>query len=195
MNINDVEKWIKTARDDNGGIISLEDAMEVLSKTNHLGHIKKVLRNIKDNCVTPDKIAPYREFILSCVDSREMSGEALKMLQEMATLCGCEKELEEADGKLKIYGKFDCDNTAIVKSIKEFKALEGKNLKVYFDADKVDFESCDLSKVKDIKFREGAVVDLSGVKNIYGENIRIEYGSIINTGKLFGSVNLHRKSL
>ena len=76
MGLSDIEKWIKTARDDNGGIISPEFAMEILSKTNHLGHIKKVLRNIKDNCVTPEKIAPYREFILSCVDGREMSPNA-----------------------------------------------------------------------------------------------------------------------
>ena len=166
MNINDVEKWIKTARDANGGVISPEDAMEVLSKTNHLGHIKKVLRNIKDNCVTPEKIAPYREFILSCVDSREMSGEALKMLQEMAKLCGCEDELESSNNKPKFYGKFDCNNTLVVKSKEEFEALRGENLKVYFDADYVNLGCCDLSGVKELKFREGAEVNLSGAKNL-----------------------------
>ena len=34
MGLNDIEKWIKTARDANGGVISPEFAMEVLSKTN-----------------------------------------------------------------------------------------------------------------------------------------------------------------
>ena len=166
MNINDVEKWIKTARDANGGVISPEDAMEVLSKTNHLGHIKKVLRNIYKNCTTPEKMAPYREFILSCVDEREMSADALKMLQEMATLCGCEDEFKVANGKLKIYGKFDCDNVVIVKSKEEFEALEGENLTVYFDADEVDLLWRDLSKVKALKFREGAEVNLGRAENL-----------------------------
>ena len=56
-------------------------------------------------------------------------------------------------------------------------------------------ELYDITKVIRITDHKETDTDLSGVKNIYGENIRIEYGSIINTGKLFGSVNLHRKSL
>ena len=123
MGLNDIEKWIKTARDNNGGVISPEFAMEILSKTNHLGHIKKVLANIKKNCTTKEEIEPYREFILSCVDGREMSPQALGMLSELASLCGCEDEFKVANGKLKIYGKFDCDNVVIVKSIEEFKGI------------------------------------------------------------------------
>ena len=46
-NIFEVDKWINTTRDANGGIISPEFAMEILSKTNHLGHIKKVLKAVK----------------------------------------------------------------------------------------------------------------------------------------------------
>ena len=169
MGLNDIEKWIKTARDNNGGVISPEFAMEILGKTNHLGHIKKVLRNIKDKCTTPEKISPYKEFILSCVDGREMSGEAMDMLQEMAGLCGCsEDEFKEANDKPKFYGKFDCNNidVKIVKSIEEFKALRGENLKVYFYADEVYLRSCNLSKVKALKFKEGAVVYLSKSKNL-----------------------------
>ena len=165
MNINDVEKWIKTARDANGGVISPEDAMEVLSKTNHLGHIKKVLRNIYKNCTTPEKMAPYKEFILSCVDRREMSGEAMDILREMAKLCCCEDELETINKKPKLYNKTDC-KLITVKSKEEFEALRGENLKVYFDADKVDLSECDLSKVKVFNFREVAVVNLVGAKNL-----------------------------
>ena len=166
MGLNDIEKWIKTARDDNGGIISPEFAMEILSKTNHLGHIKKVLRNIKDKCTTPEEMAPYREFILSCVDGREMSGEAMDMLQEMAGLCGCsEDEFKEANDKPKFYDKTD-SRGIIVKSIDELEALEGENLTVYFDADEVNLLWYDLSKVKAFKFREGAVVNLVGAKNL-----------------------------
>ena len=168
MGLSDIEKWIKIARDDNGGVISPEFAMEILGKTNHLGHIKKVLANIKKNCTTKEEIEPYREFILSCVDGREMSADALKMLHEMATLCGCEKEFKEAKDKPKFYGKFDCNNidVKVVKSKEELEALEGEDLVVYFDADRVNLFWYDLSKVKALKFREGAVVDLVGAKNL-----------------------------
>jgi hypothetical protein len=168
MNIHNVEKWIRTARDDNGGLISPEFAMEILGKTNHLGHIKKVLANIKKNCTTKEEIEPYREFILSCVDGREMSADALKMLLEMATLCGCEDEFKVANGKLKIYGKFDCNETdvKVVKSKEEFDALEGENLKVFFDADKADLSFCNLREIKELKFKEGAIVNLRGAENL-----------------------------
>ncbi len=166
MDINDIERWIKTARDDNGGVISPEFAMKILGKTNHLGHIKKVLKNIKSKCATPEKMAPYKDFILSCVDGREMSEQAMDMLQEMAKLCGCEDELETINKKPKFYDKTDCNNTIIVKSKEEFEALRGENLKVYFDADKVYLQECDLSKIGSIKFREGAVVDLSWAQNL-----------------------------
>ena len=164
-NIFEVDVWINTTRDANGGIISPEFAMDILSKTNHFGHIKKVLKNIKEKCDTPEKMAPYREFILSCVDRREMSGEAYQTLREMAKLCGCEDELETINKKPKLYNKTDC-KLITVKSKEEFEALRGENLKVYFDADKVDLRKCDLSKVKVLKFREGAEVDLSLAENL-----------------------------
>ena len=160
MGLSDIEKWIKIARDDNGGVISPESAMEVLSKTNHLGHIKKVLRNIKDKCTTPEEMVPYREFILSCVDSREMSGEAYQTLREMAKLCGCEDELETINKKPKLYNKTDC-NFIVIKSKKEFYDIEDKNLRVFYDADNVDLSSCWLMGVKSLKFRKGVKVDLS----------------------------------
>ena len=45
-----VEEWINTNRDANGGVISPEFAMEILTKTNHFAHIKKVISLIKKNC-------------------------------------------------------------------------------------------------------------------------------------------------
>ena len=181
MNIFEVDKWIKTTRDADGGVISPEFAMEILGKTNFLGHIKKVLKNIKDNCTTTEELMPYKEFILSCVDEREMSGEAMASLQEMATLCGCEDEFKVANGKLKIYGKFDCDNVVIVKSKEEFEALEGENLTVYFDADEVDLLWRDLSKVKALKFREGAEVNLGRAENL-PKDLDVSMCSKVNLG-------------
>ena len=160
----EIEGLIQRTRND--GKITPEFAMEILSLTNHRSNIKKLVKAIKDKCTTKEEILPYKDFIVSCVDSREVSEEALADLQEMATLCGCEKEFEEANGKPKLYGKFDCNNTIIVKSKEELEALEGENLKVYFDAGKVVLESCDLSKVKALKFREGAEVNLKRAKNL-----------------------------
>jgi hypothetical protein len=169
MDINDIERWIKTARDANCGEISPESAMEVLSKTNHLGHIKKVLRNIKDKCITPEEIAPYKEFILSCVDGREMSGEALKMLQSMADLCDCRKNLDDINKeKEKIYNKYDFEKVVVVKSIEEFKSLKGENLKVYFSLNRdrsITFNSCDFAKVKSFRFNDNTMVEFEKCYN------------------------------
>jgi hypothetical protein len=150
----------------NNGEITPAFAMEILSLTNFRSNIKKLVRAIKDKNKTKEEILPYKKFIVSCVDSREISEEALADLQEMATLCGCEKEFEVANGKPKFYGKFDCNNTLIVKSKEEFEALEGEDLKVYFDADEVVLSNSDyFSKVKGIKIKDGAGVELRWVKN------------------------------
>ena len=196
MDINAVEKWIKTARDANGGVISPEFAMEILGKTNHLGHIKKVLRNIKQKCTTPEKMAPYKEFILSCVDGREMSGEAMDMLKEMAGLCGCEDELETINKKDKIFGVYDCDKAVIVVCTNEDFEEDISNYKM------ARFEYGDKhSSLYDIRIREGAKlpkvcdfssqtgstdghyislsnnVDLANVdKLIFGKDDKVEFG-------------------
>ena len=158
-----IEGMIQRTR--NNGEITPEFAMEILSLTNHRSNIKKLVSSIKDKCVTKKDILPYKEFVLSCVDRREVEGEAFDNLREMAKVCDCEKEFDKANKKQKLYNKFDCE-VVTIKSIEEFKRLRGENLTVYFDADKVDFKSCDLSKVKDIKFREGAEVYLGHATNL-----------------------------
>ena len=162
MGLSDIEKWIKTARDDNGGIISPEFAMEILGKTNHLGHIKKVLANIKEKCDTLEKIAPYREFILSCVDGREMSADALKILQDMADMCGCRYELDELNNKKnKRYDVYDFEKVRFIRSKEELEkvSLKEDNLVISYNlpnicTDEAWLASCDFSKVKKIKFKE-----------------------------------------
>ena len=175
-------------------------AMDILSKTNHRSNIKTLVKAIKDKCANKEDILPYREFILSCVDAREVSGETLVCLQDMADLCGCDKEFEEANGKPKFYGKFDCNNTVIVKSEKELKALKGENLKVLFDAEYVVLRSCILDYVKDLRFKNDAYISFGFVKglpenldfsqcnevNFYRvefdrvKNLRFKEGSIVN---------------
>ena len=73
-----VEEWINHTRDANGGVISPEFAMEILTKTNHFAHIKKTINYIKKSCtdekgeLVTDKVLAYKDFILSAVDEREM---------------------------------------------------------------------------------------------------------------------------
>ena len=162
MNVPQVLDWINRTKNANNNVISPEFAMEILGKTNFYGHIKTVLKNIKDRCKTKEDVEPYKEFILSCVDRREVSPQAMEDLVAMAKLCGCEKEFDEADGKTKIYEVKDCENAdvKIVKSIEEFEALEGNDLRIFFDADEVDLSYYNLKGLK-IKFKEGADVYLS----------------------------------
>ncbi len=162
----EIEGLIQRTRND--GAITPKFAMEILSLTNHRSNIKKLVRAIKDKCTAKEEILPYKDFIVSCVEEREVSEEALANLCEMATLCGCDKEFEEANGKPKFYGKFDCNNIDIkvVGSEEEFDALEGENLIIYFDAYVVKLLERDLSKVKAFKFKEGAKVDLYEARNL-----------------------------
>ena len=159
--------WINRTKNANNNVISPEFAMEILGKTNFFGHIKTVLKNIKENCKTREDVLPYKEFILSCVDRREMSPDAMKDLQELVKLCGCREEFDKTNDKVKIYKVKDCENAdvKIVKSIEEFDALEGEDLRVFFDADVVNLSDYNLKGLK-IKFKEGARVDLGYAKNL-----------------------------
>ena len=168
MNVPQVLDWINRTKKDNGNVISPEFAMKILGKTNFYGHIKVVLKNIKENCKTREDIEPYREFILSAVDRREVSPQAMAVLQELAETGGFKDEFDKTNDKVKIYEVKDCENAdvKIIKSKKEFEALGGENLRIFFDADEVDLKDCDLEGVEKITFREGAEVDLSFAENL-----------------------------
>ena len=64
-----VEEWINPYRDDNGGVISPEFAMEILGKTNYFAHIKKVINNIKKACLdengklVADEVLAYKDVV------------------------------------------------------------------------------------------------------------------------------------
>ena len=160
MNVFQVDEWIKRTRDANNGIISPDFAMDILSKINHFANVKKVLKTIKDGCKTKEELLPYREFVLSCVDGREMSDSALNELRAMADVCDVREEFEELNNKPKLYNKTDADGVTI-KSKEDLKLLKGSDLKVYVDIHEVFFGFCDLSKIKALKFRENSKVDLS----------------------------------
>ena len=207
MGIAAVDAWIKSTRNNNKDVISPDFAKEVLSKTNHRGHIKTVIKNIKDRCKTAEDLAPYKEFILSCVDERKMSDHALRDLREMAKICGCEEEFDEVNNKPKFYNETDCGGVTVTSNEDLARAVVDDGvLKIYFYSDeaelrwmnlssleirfkdnaKVDLESAELPKnldvsmcsevnlsgckidvIENLRYREGAKVDLSLVKDLY----------------------------
>ena len=168
MNAQKVDEWIKLTRRANGDVLSPEFALEILSKTNHIANIKTVLKNIKAQCVdeskklVPEKVAPFREFILSCVDGREQSEMTMADLRELAGLCGCKEELEKLNKKEKVYSKTDCDNTIIVinkfEDLKEH--LSENNLSVLVDADEFNVEAEYMGNISKLKFKKPTKVEM-----------------------------------
>ena len=77
-----IENWINETRDANGGVISPEFAMEILSKTNFYGHIKLIVNSIEKLPVEEQK--KYKDFVLAAIDEREQKGDALKGLRALA---------------------------------------------------------------------------------------------------------------
>ena len=155
---------IKNAR--NNGEITPEFAMDILAQTNHRTNIKTLVKAIKDKCANKEDILPYREFILSSVDGREVEGGAFDNLREMAKLCECEEEFDKANNKPKFYEKFDYANLVCVTNKRQYEELEGEGLRVFWDVlNQVSLKNCDLSKVKKLKFNARNIV-LTYVKNL-----------------------------
>ena len=95
-----------------------------------------------------------------------MSPQAMAVLQELAETGGFKDEFDEVKDKPKCYFKDDCYKVIVVKSEEEFDALEGNDLRVFYIADEVELFGRNLDKVKKIRFKEGAEVDLSCAENL-----------------------------
>jgi uncharacterized protein YjbI with pentapeptide repeats len=206
-NIPQITEWIIKTRDANGGVISPEFAMEILSKTNHFGHIKMVLKNINDKC-SDDEKKKYKDFVLACVDGREMSPQAMEGLRELADVCGVRDKLDTLDCNSKFYNKYDCD-IFVVTSTEEIEALNGENLTVYYDSYRADLIDIDLSKVRSLKLKKASTglfrgaknfpkdLDVSVCKEVYLNGLDLE-GRPFNFGKesvavFEGSCNIQRE--
>ena len=197
LDISEVDSWIKRSRD--GSVdkkISPELAMEILSKTNHRAHIKTVLRNINDNCMSDEEMAPYKDFILACIDGREVSPQVLINLRQMADACHISKEFEEVNKKDKFYGEIDCEKAEIVvrtngtfeDDISDYSVARFEYDKNHDGCYDVKCSSscklsrtCDFSSTKDGKIGHyislSNNVDLANVdKLIFGENDKVEFG-------------------
>lgn len=164
IDVFELDKWINRTRDaTEDKKISPEFAMEILKKTNHYAVIKKVLKDIKTKNKTNEELLPYKEFILSCVDGRETSPNALEMLQELAEKGGFKKEFDVINKKDKIYKK-GLLTVDTVKSKAEFDAIKGNNLAVYYDNDNVDLSEFYLDRVAVFYFKDKASVTVTNKK-------------------------------
>jgi hypothetical protein len=139
-------------------VVSPEFALEVLSKTNHSGNIKRMIYDISSECKTKEELMPYKEFILSCVEGREQSEKVKSILCKQASVCGFLDEFVAADSKPKLYGSMSASGVT-VHSKEELEAIEGKGQSVYYAGDVAKLDGVDLSKFYDVKFIEGCSVE------------------------------------
>ena len=173
LSVIDIDKTAKRKRENEGGF-SPSLACWVLSKTNHMANIKWVIMNIK--AVSQDKWIEYKDFVLSCVDGREQSLQALKELREFARLGGYEDEFNKADEKEKIYAKNVCKSIC-VSSVKELKEAIDNGVFVhkanisngFFN---VDLSHLDLRGVYKLDVDTDSTCDLSNCMLPYRMNIK-----------------------
>ena len=163
MGLLEIDAWIKRTRNANDGVISPEFTMEVLSKTNHFGHIKKVIQTIEKLPVEKQK--EYKDFVLGAIDEREQKGDALAGLRRLADVCEVREEFEELNKKLKFYNSKEFNLSYVtVKTKEEFENLKGKFLRVIFDNSNTqddymidtDLDFCDFTGIKELVFAPGS---------------------------------------
>ena len=175
MNAHDIDALIKRERDANDGVLSPEFAMDILSKTNHFANIKKLVKTIKEKCedergvLNSEQVLPYKEFILSCVDCREMSDVALKDLGEMADACGIRAEFDEIHKKGKLFNTTDCQVVEVYSLEDLDTALEEGKLVVASispSASVTNIIDKDFSRVRRLKVSSSNPICLIDVKNL-----------------------------
>ncbi len=169
MGLLEIDAWIKRTRNANNGVISPEFAMEVLSKTNHFGHIKKVIQTIEKLPVEKQK--EYKDFVLAAIDEREQKGEALAGLRRLADVCEVREEFEELNKKLNFYNSKEFVLSYVtVKTKEEFENLQGKFLRVIYDNSltqenlmlDTELDNCDFTGIKELIFAPGSTASIYG---------------------------------
>lgn len=116
-----IDKLLKDNRRDNG-CVTPEFAMECLSKTNHVGNMRFIARNIY--ALDENEWIKYKDFVLEAIEGRAQVDEVFGIFMDMAKKGNYLEQFVKAHQKEKIYGIND---------------------KVYFNKDK-DLEDIDLSE-------------------------------------------------
>lgn len=100
----ELDTWIKKTRNNTKDEkITPKFALEILSKTNHSGHIKTILFNIGEKCASIKERLEYKEFVLSAVEGRLHTKTVADYLKELAEEGGYLEEFKTADAKEKVY--------------------------------------------------------------------------------------------
>ena len=191
MNIPQVTTWIMTTRDaTEDKIISPEFAMEVLSKTNHFGHIKMILKNISN--LPDDEKKKYKEFVVSCVNAREMSDEAFASLRKLACVCECEEEFDLTNENPKLFRKTDCGGiTSDHDYINVIERREDQVSRVYLVGRTPDLWARYLGNIKEMVFEENAEIILWNAT--LPEEIDVSRCDTINLGSCIIGANRKMK--
>lgn len=96
-----IDKLLKDNRRDNG-CITPEFAMECLSKTNHVGNMRFIARNI--SALDEHEWINYKDFVLEAVERRAQVDEVFAIFMEMAKRGNYLEQFILAHQKEKIYG-------------------------------------------------------------------------------------------
>jgi uncharacterized protein YjbI with pentapeptide repeats len=160
----DIDKEVKVRRN-NDGKFTPELAVWALSKTNNFANIKFLISNIKQR--PQEEWGEYKNFVLSCVDGRELSKVAFNELHELAKLGGYEEEFNKINKNDKIYNKEVCMSID-VNSIEELKNALSKGIFVK-QANLTTPKYCDVD-LKDLDFSNVYKINCKGDATWYFNN-------------------------
>jgi hypothetical protein len=144
----DIEREMKEFRNEHGKITP-EFAMQILTKTNHCGNFRFLLKEIKKLELEERKY--FSEFVIQAVHKREHVESIYNELKALAVEFGLEKEFKLYDGEEKIYSPNDC-KIMVVKRPEDTKFCSGKDCKVVVDIKNpvqgISYHGLNMKKVK-----------------------------------------------
>ena len=153
----------KEKRKANGGKVSPEIAMEMLSYTNNFANVKVILKEIERLESKENRLA-FKEFVLSCVDGRCCSEQGYDLIKKIATEGGYIEELEGVDKKDKVFHE-RFPRIYVAKSQRDLDVL---NEYLVYSAVQNDYDAKDFV---DIKNYDMLVVDADIDLKFSGINI------------------------
>lgn len=109
----ELEIWLKKERNNNGGKLSPEIAMQTLNYTNDYAIMKFIIKEI--NRFSDDEKLVFKDFVLSALDKREHSPNNLKDLRKIAVDGGYGDEFDKKLEENKNLTLYPCKKLLIIK--------------------------------------------------------------------------------
>ena len=175
-----LDTYIKESRDDADGF-TLDEALNILKKTNHYAVIKKVAMEIW-RLKTPEERLAFKEFVISAMWGRVTSPDTFDLLYKLAVEGKYVAELLDAYSQPKVYKAREGNVLSKVFYVNEntdLKDYDFNNLdKAIFDfqdnSGSINVRNSDLPGIcifKNIRAISLSNADLSGVKEFKVENV------------------------